>query len=402
MLPSRTFLYLCIAFISGVAFDLMAKATPFLLFVCLSGGLLLISVYWRKHVRIVVAGFCLLVFVSGAFRSSMVERPKDSLEYYKTHPQSSGGNIPFVSGANFFRKKLSESIDRSLAPPQGSLLGAIMLGEQERLSKDLKGKLNVSGTRHITSVSGTNVVILGSALIGLGLVLGLYRGQAFYLALFGIILFIAAVGAPPSALRAGIMGGIILFAEKMGRLAQGSRLILIAAVCMLLFNPLLLRFDIGFQLSFLATLGIGLLSPWLREKLRFIPKFFEMRNTVAMTIPAILFTAPILASNFGQISLVSLFSNILIVPVIPPLLGFGFLAALLGTLFPILGQIAFAPVWLIGTYIYKVIDISARVPFATVRVESFPRYLVFGSLLLFFAGMAYVKRRGNMRAGGKE
>jgi len=234
-------------------------------------------------------------------------------------------------------------------------------------------------------------MILASMLIGLGLILGMWRGQAFYFALVVIILFIIMVGAPPSAIRAGIMGGVVLFAEKVGRLSQAQRLLIIAATLMLVFNPLLLRFDIGFQLSFLAILGITKLSPWFREKLSLVTDKLQIRSVMSMTFPAVIFTAPILASNFGQLSLVSVFTNILIVPLLGLVLGLGFFAGILGIIFPLAGQIAFWPVWLFLSYIYIVIDFAASIPFAAVQITTFPWHLTLLYFALLWWGIKYLK-----------
>jgi competence protein ComEC len=239
-----------------------------------------------------------------------------------------------------------------------------------------------------------NVVILANILMGLGLIFGLWRGQAFYFALIFIILFIIMVGAPPSALRAGIMGGVVLFAQKAGRLSQAQRLLIIAATLMLAFNPLLLKFDIGFQLSFLATLGIAKLYPYLNEKLSFIPKkldILEIKSTVAMTIPAVIFTAPILAYNFGQLSIVSIFTNILVVPTLGFAFGLGFFAAIAGIIFHPLGQIFFWPVWLLLEYAYRIIEWSAKIPFAVMEIEVFPWYMSALYFALLWWGIKYFK-----------
>jgi competence protein ComEC len=202
------------------------------------------------------------------------------------------------------------------------------------------------------------------------------------------------VGAPASAVRAGIMGGIVLFAQKVGRLSQAQRLLIIAATLMLAFNPLLLKFDIGFQLSFLATLGIAKLYPYLREKLSFIPKkfdIFEMQSTVSMTIPAVIFTAPILAHNFGQLSIISIFTNILVVPILGLVLGLGFFAGIAGIIFQPLGQIFFWPVWLFLEYVYKIIAWSSELPFASMEAEVFPWYLVVLYFAFLWWGIKYFK-----------
>lgn len=183
----------------------------------------------------------------------------------------------------------------------------------------------------------------------------------------------------------------MLLAEKVGRLSQAVRLLIIAAAIMLFFNPLLLRFDIGFQLSFLATFGIIKLSPWFLEKFSWVPNFLQLRNIVAMTFSAVIFTAPILASHFNQISLISLVTNILIVPSLSLILGFGFFAALAGMLFEPLGSILFGPVWLLLSYAHKVIEVSAALPFAVLKIESFPWYLSVSYFALLWWGIKKFK-----------
>lgn len=343
-------------------------------------GIALVSVFWRKDKKVVFLGVCLMLFAAGIYRHQMFERPTDTQSYYKAQARKGRNSTSFLSG---LRGGLAKSIDNYLSPPQSSILGATMLGENERLSYDLKEKLNRSGTRHITAISGMNIIILANMLIGLGLFLGLWRGQAFYFALITIILFIIMVGAPSSAVRAGIMGGIVLFAEKIGRLSQAQRLLVITAAIMLAFNPLLLWFDAGFQLSFLATLGIVKMFAWFREKFSGVPDILGMRNTLAMTFPAVIFTAPILAANFGQVSLVSLLTNILIIPVVSLIFSFGFLASFMAMIFEPIASLVFGPVWLFLTYISKVVEISSAFPLAVIQIESFPWYVV----LMYFTAL---------------
>ncbi|OGZ58754.1 MAG: hypothetical protein A3B96_03130 [Candidatus Spechtbacteria bacterium RIFCSPHIGHO2_02_FULL_43_15b] len=377
MHPSRIFLYICLCFIAGVFISsayLVSQIFVWLFFVFSAG---IISIFWRRNKSAVIVGFLFLSFTAGIFRYQMFDAPKDTLDYYKrTNPKEEYAEANFLENKiGDFKTSLRKSMDSALSPPESSLFGAIMLGETERLSRDLKEKLNRSGTRHITAISGMNIIILANMLIGLGLMLGMWRHHAFYFAVSFIVLFTIMVGAPPSAVRAGIMGGILLFAQKAGRLSQARRLLVLAAAVMLMSNPLLLKFDVGFQLSFLATLGISMTSSWFMDNLKFTPQLFGIRNTISMTVPSVLFTAPILISNFGQLSLVSIFTNILIIPMTSLTLGLGFIASIAGILSETVGRILFWPVWLFLSYSYKVIDISSDMPFAVWEIEAFPWYL---------------------------
>ena len=199
--------------------------------------------------------------------------------------------------------------------------------------------------------------------------LGLWRTQAFYFAIVFLILFIIMVGFPASAVRAGIMGGMFLFAEKIGRMRVADRALVFAAALMLFHNPLLLRYDVGFQLSFLATLGIIYLMPVFQDYLKKIPIDF-IKSILAMTLAAQVFTLPILIYNFGYISLVSPITNILIVPFIPFIMIFGFVSGFLGMVWQALGWIFSLPVWFLLTYITKVVDFFSQLPFAYLTIEN--------------------------------
>ena len=93
-----------------------------------------------------------------------------------------------------FKNKLRQSIYRSLSPPQSSILGAMILGDKNRISYDLKEKLNIAGVRHVTAVSGMHVLILSTILMSFLLGLGFWKGQAFYISIIIIFLFIAMTG----------------------------------------------------------------------------------------------------------------------------------------------------------------------------------------------------------------
>ena len=152
-----------------------------------------------------------------------------------------------------FKDKLRNIIEQTLLPPQSAILKAIFLGDRFGLSDELKEKLNISGTRHITAVSGMHMIIMTQILLFLALGIGLWRGQAFYFVIIILIFYILMIGAPASAVRAGIMAGLLLLAQKLGRLRGAGRAVIFAAVIMLLINPLLIKSDVGFQLSFLLA-----------------------------------------------------------------------------------------------------------------------------------------------------
>lgn len=285
------------------------------------------------------------------------------------------------------KNKLRKSIYQNLSPPQSSLLGAMILGDKKQLSEELKEKLNLAGVRHITAVSGLHVGILTSILMPLLIGLGFWRQQAFYFAIILMTIFIIMTGLQPSAIRAGIMAGFFLLAQYLGRISVSNRIIIFTAAVMLVQNPFILKLDVGFQLSFLAMMGIIYFSPILEDWLREVPQKFQLKNLLAITLSAQIFTLPILIYNFGYFSLVAPLTNILIVPLLPYIMGLGFIFGLAGIIFQPLGWLLSLPLWLLLSYIIKIIDLFSQ-PWAlfTFKISWF-------WLVIFYLGLGLITWR---------
>ncbi|MFH1820561.1 MAG: ComEC/Rec2 family competence protein [Candidatus Nealsonbacteria bacterium] len=246
------------------------------------------------------------------------------------------------------KNKLRESISYTLPEPQSSVLGALILGDKRRLSDDIKNKLNAAGLRHITAVSGLHIMILAGILMSFGLFLGFSRKISFYLVLTFLVFFIILVGLPSSAVRAGIMMSFFLLSQVLGRPRSGLRIIVLTATAMLLINPLLLKSDVGFQLSFLAVLGITCFMTAFQRYLK--------SSILSVTLSAQVFTLPILIYNFGYFSLISPVTNILVVPFLPFVMILGFAGSIAGLIWLPLGYVLSWPVWLMLSYIIKIAE----------------------------------------------
>ena len=287
-----------------------------------------------------------------------------------------------------FKNKFKEATQQFISPPQEGILEALFFGDEENISKEWKDKFNLTGTRHITAVSGMNITIIAFLISSFLLLLGFWRNQVFYFTIILLILYILMIGAPASAVRAGIMAGLLLLAQHLGRVSHAWRLVIFASTFMLFLNPLLLRLDVGFQLSFLAILGIIYLQPAIVNWFKKIPnpKFFPLRTTLSTTIAAQIFTLPILVYNFGYIPLVSPITNILIVPFLAPITILIFIFGLSGMIFSGLGWVLSLPAWLSLTYILKTIDWFSKLPFASLGLENIHwiwliiYYLILGSI----------------------
>lgn len=346
-----------------------------------------------------------VVFEDFNYKDYLIKDGIYSVVYYpKVELLNRGEYKNFISagyaGILFFKDKLRQGIYSSLSPPQSSILGAMLLGDKNRMSLELKEKLSIAGVRHITAVSGMHVVILSGILMSLLLWLGFWRGQAFYISIIIIFLFIAMTGFQASGVRAGIMGGLFLLGQKIGRKSVSSRAIVMAAGIMLVINPLLLLNDVGFQLSFLAAMGIIYLFPTFRRWLRFIPKkLIRLKEIIAMTFAAQIFTLPILVYNFGRISLVAPLTNVLILPFVYWIMIFGFIFGLAGMLWQPLGMFLSLPCWFLLTYLTKIVDFFSRGGWAAKTFENVHwLWLIISYLILGF--IAWQLNKGIMNKYG--
>ena len=294
------------------------------------------------------------------------------------------------------KEKLRISIYRSLASPQAELLAAMVLGDQSRLSQELKNNFSRTGITHIVAISGMNITIMAEILIFFfGLTLRLGWNRAFYLVLFITVFYIVMIGAPASAVRAGIMAGVLLLAQKTGRLYFAGRALLIAAAIMLIFNPLLLFYDVGFQLSFLAVLGIIYLFPIFDFHLSHFLKNKGsrwFRQILALTLSAQIFTLPILVYNFGSVSLISPLVNVLVVPLLPVILIFGFLGILAGLFGQFLGMMFSFPVFGILSYILEVSRVFGNFAFSSVKVSGLGWFGLLAFYVFLFWALKKLKK----------
>ncbi len=279
-----------------------------------------------------------------------------------------GGNRIFT-GLLRVKNNFENNINTLFPAPESGLLIGLILGGSHQLSKNIQADFSRTGLSHVTAVSGYNVTIIAEYLMIIGIALGLWRRQAFWFAVVGIILFVIVTGLSASAVRAGVMGILLIWAMKNGRLANSQNAVIFSADVMLLANPLLLRWDVGFQLSFLATLGIIYIYPLFDIYLVKKNKVFGLSEILFLTLSAQIFVLPIILFNFNQLSLISPLANLLILPVIPLTMLAGFLAAMFCFIFAPLATVfswlAFLPL----RYEMATINFLAGLKYAAVPLQ---------------------------------
>jgi competence protein ComEC len=267
------------------------------------------------------------------------------------------------------REIFENKIDGIIPQPYAALAKGLLFGGSDGLSTELQNDFAKTGMTHIVAVSGYNVTIIAEYLIFLGIALGLWRRQAIVFAVLGISMFVLSSGLPASAVRAGIMSSIMLWSMRNGRLATSENAIVLAGAIMLLINPLLLRWDIGFQLSFLATIGIVSFSNFWQNS--FVKKNMAMgiSEIIVLSLSAQLFVLPIIVYNFHIVSLISLLANVLILPIIPVSMLLVFFVCLFGVIFSPLAVIFGWLAFILLYYEIRIVQLLANIPWASIEIK---------------------------------
>lgn len=263
-----------------------------------------------------------------------------------------------MAGALRFRRALIDQIRGLFPEPYGSL-GVGILAGKDSMPEKLNDTFRVAGVSHVVVLSGYNVSIV-SRVLGEG-----------YLGILAVLFFVVGTGAEPSVIRAGIMTALVVAAKKWGREYDVGRALLAAAFCMAMVNPRLLLYDLSFQLSFLATVGIVYFYPILILSFRALPERFLVRESVALTSAAQIAVLPLILYRFGELSLVSLLTNVLLVPLVPYAMAAVLLAAVISFVVPSLSIVASMVGFPLLWCLVKGAELFAQIPYASVSITGF-------------------------------
>jgi competence protein ComEC len=312
------------------------------------------------------------------------------IQYGRITLLSHGHGDPFHRLVYAVKDHLQATIARLFPEPSASLLTGILLGVDTGIPRSLLEDFNATSTTHIIAISGFNIAIVAGAI---GLLtrrfLGSYRSAL--VSMLAIALYTILVGANAAVVRAAITGGISLLAIIAGRRTFALASLAAAALAMTLWNPLLL-WDVGFELSFAATLGLILLVRPMEEGFRALLSRFQPEERAAsivqllgdpllVTTGAQLAVWPITLYYFHRLSLVSPLTNFLIIPAQPAVMIVGGLATLLGAVHPLLGQPVASVAWLFLAYTIRIAELTARLPFSSVELGPFSA----GAMWLYYA-----------------
>ena len=273
-----------------------------------------------------------------------------------------------------FKRDFQSSLNAVVPDPEGAFLGGILVGSRGRIPESVLDDFQRIGITHLIAISGYNITIIATGILAL-LTLFLRRHAAFPFLVLIIAAFTVMVGGSASVVRAAIMGLMLHAAYVSDRLYRPGYGLALAAAVMLAVNPRLLRDDLGFDLSFLATFGIMTLTPWFTRKFSWVTDSWHIREALAMTCAAQVTTLPLLVGSFDRVSLISPLANIIIVPMIPFVMALGFGAGITGII-PALGWIAGKAAWLASYIVLQLAHALARIPAASVTVPDWAWTLV--------------------------
>ena len=278
--------------------------------------------------------------------------------------------------------------------PQASLADGLLLGEKATFPKTLTDNFSAVGITHIIALSGFNITIIAESLRRVFDKFLLPRQYSFWAIAAIIVGFVVMTGASASVVRAGVMGILIVLARRIGRLYNIRNALVLAAVLMVYFNPKILRFDLGFQLSFLATLGLVYLSPLLEKYFQWLPEKFDLRGIGMATISAQVAVLPLLLFSFGKLSLIAPVANLLVLPIVPLSMLIIFISALIGFAWIKLGVLAGWLAWLLLSYQIKIAEILSKIPFASwnVKINWLVLFAMYAILLLAASKLYQIKK----------
>ena len=279
------------------------------------------------------------------------------------------------------KARFIEVLKEMLPEPHVGLGEGLLLGVNHVLGSELETIFRRAGIIHIVVLSGYNIfLVVQFVLLVLGRFLPL-RIRAI-VGMLAIVGFALVVGLGASVVRASIMAALGLVAVLFGRTYAVTRALFLAGAGMLMVNPYLLVHDIGFQLSFMATLGLLLITPRVKWLVTLVPMHFGLQEFLLATIATQIAVLPLLLYTMGQFSIISLVANVLVLPIVAVAMLLTFLTGIVALFSTGLALPLSYGAYVVLAYIINVATKCAVLPFAVVGIPFFPWYAVFISYAL--------------------
>lgn len=299
---------------------------------------------------------------------------KDSIFYTMSYAKIqtvSRGNGNFIKNALFYvKEKFLDKMNLAIREPESLLMGGLILGEKAAFDESMRQSFVNTGTIHIVALSGYNVTIVAEWIMKL--LASFPKNIGIGAGIISILLFVLMTGASSTAIRAGIMASLALFARVIERNYDVSRALILAGIIMVLVNPFVLVFDVSFQLSFIATVAVIFFAPKIEKYFLWVTSRFKFRDIVSVTCAAYIFVLPFILYKMGNLSLVALPANALILPFIPFTMILGFLTGFAGLIWYVLAVPLGYISYFFLHYELAVISFFSNIPFAALTIPNFP------------------------------
>jgi competence protein ComEC len=287
---------------------------------------------------------------------------------------------------------LQAEITRHVPEPASALGQGLLLGVGEALGAEIETAFRRSGLIHIVVLSGYNIMLIVTFMMLLlrPLQTGLLK---LTLSLLAIGAFALMVGLSATVLRASLMAAILVIATAYHRQYLILRVLTFTATVMVCINPWLLVYDIGFQLSFMATLGLVLIAPQLERVCTWLPAGYGLRSFFFATIATQIAVLPILLYQIGEVSLIAVVANVLVLPLVPLAMLLTFLVALFGFFSSGLAILMAWPTTLLLTGIIETALWLAKLPYSALVVPVLPAFIIPVAYSLMTIALIYLYRR---------
>jgi competence protein ComEC len=282
---------------------------------------------------------------------------------------------------HFFMSKLEENIRE----PAAGLGEGLLLGVKQSLGEDLEAAFRKTGIIHIVVLSGYNIMLV---VIFVLYILGhfLSKKPKVIIGILAIAAFAVLVGLSATVVRASVMAGLLLLVQTSGRTYIVLRGLMLAGLVMVLINPYLIAYDVGFHLSFLATLGLILISPHFEELFFKVSNILGIRSFLVATLSTQIAVLPILLYQIGEFSVVAVIVNILVLPMVPVAMLLTFLTGIAAIISSTLATFIAIPTYFSLIYITQVAWWFSQLPFAAFSVPAFS----FFSVPILYAAIGFI------------
>jgi len=306
---------------------------------------------------------------------------KDRIYFVMYQPQmniiAAGGGNPIMAALLSVKHAFADSVDRGMSEPNSSLVNAIILGERHSVPQNILDMLRTVGIIHIVILSGYAITIVAESVRRFFSRFG-FR-TSIILASVSIILFALMTGATAMVVRASIMALFAFLSRALSRKHDVVRALALTVFLMVLWNPMILVFDVSFQVSILAVAGLVFISPIFEKKFINISDRFGFKSILISTLSAQIAVVPYLLYVTGSFSLYSVPANILVLVVLPMTMFFGLLSGVFGFVSPILAFPFSAMAYFLTSYELFVARIFSSIPFSSILIP-----LPFWAVLLIY------------------